>query len=538
MNTIISETWQLVKISFIHNYSLNSLRRGGAHRSRAIWAMVGLALLALFVVPFVVASAFGTAYLLAQYNMLETELVLAMLVTTLVALFFSIYKSPGFLFNLKDFDIMMAFPLRFQSILSSKFVMLYGSNSLLSLVFSVPMVIAYGVFAGSGPLFYVMAIIMLLFVPIIPMLVGSLFAFLLGMIASRFRAGNLVLIIGSCILITAIVAGSFLLQTVNISGDDIMAALTMINQTMAYYFPAQWFVNALAHGDVMSYILFIGISALVFVIFVWVFAKFFRSINSSMSEHYSRADYKMKSLSVGSPIQALYKKELRGYFSSQAYLMNTAIGVILLTLFVGSLIFVSPAQLASLMEIPLDFSAFMFPIVVGIFGFCLALTCTTAPSISLEGNSLWIPKSLPLSFNQIAISKLLLQLTVTVPFIIIDGVIAGVVCQIGIAETIGFIIAMLLFTVMVGLLGLIMNLWFPKFNWKSQMHAVKQSASVGLAMLCNMLLALVIIGVYIALGLLVNMMVAALVCSLIIAVIAGGMSLYLRSKGSLLFYKL
>lgn len=538
MNTIISETWRLVKVSFIHNYNLNSLRRGSAKRSRAIGALVGIIVLAVILVPFVFASAFGSAYLLAQYNMLETELLLAILVTTIVALFFSIYKSPGFLFNLKDFDIMMAFPLRFQSILSSKFVLLYGSNSLLSLAFSVPMVIAYGVFAGSGPLFYFMAVIMLLVAPIIPMLIGSLFAFLLGLIASRFRAGNLILIIGSLLLITAIVAGSFLIQTLRISGEDLMAAFTMINQTMAYYFPAQWFVNAVAHMDFISFILFVGFSTLVFFGFVWIFAKYFRTINSSMSEHYSRANYKMKSLSVGSPIQALYKKELRAYFASQAYLMNTAIGVILLTLFVGSLIFFSPAQIASLMEVPMDFSAFMFPMVIGIFGFCLAMTCTTAASISLEGHSLWIPKSLPLSFNQIAISKLLLQLTVTVPFIILNGVVAGIVCNIGTVETIGFIIAMLLLTVMVGLLGLIMNLWFPKFNWKSQMQAVKQSASVGLAMLCNILLALVIIGIYIAVGVLVNMLVAALVCSLLIALIIGGMYFYLYRKGSLLFYKL
>ncbi|MBW4081450.1 hypothetical protein [Paenibacillus sp. S150] len=95
----------------------------------------------------------------------------------------------------------------------------------------------------------------------------------------------------------------------------------------------------------------------------------------------------MKPLEASSPFHALYKKELRRYFSSSVYVLNTGIGMILLLVMSISLLFVSPGKLGELAAIPQLSHGLgtLAPFLVSLF---VTLSCTAPSSISLEGNHL------------------------------------------------------------------------------------------------------------------------------------------------------
>ena len=50
-----------------------------------------------------------------------------------------------------------------------------------------------------------------------------------------------------------------------------------------------------------------------------------------------------------------------------------------------------------------------------------SLSSTTHASISLEGKSLWIVKSIPVKIRTIFLSKVLVNLTLLIPFVLIGG---------------------------------------------------------------------------------------------------------------------
>ena len=60
------------------------------------------------------------------------------------------------------------------------------------------------------------------------------------------------------------------------------------------------------------------------------------------------------------------------------------------------------------------------PIVLASF---TLMTCTTHPSISLEGSNAWIMKTIPVSPVKIFLSKIMVNLTVSIPFSLVAAIL-------------------------------------------------------------------------------------------------------------------
>ncbi len=122
----------------------------------------------------------------------------------------------------------------------------------------------------------------------------------------------------------------------------------------------------------------------------------------------------MKALKVSTPLNALYKRELRRYFSSPLYVMNTAIGMILAVLASGALLFMGAAKVEQLLEIPGlaalagDFAPCSFHAGGDVLHHHVFRLAGGEPS-------LWLAKSLPVTPMLVFGSKILVNLTVTVP---------------------------------------------------------------------------------------------------------------------------
>ncbi|MEG1991495.1 MAG: hypothetical protein RR351_05345, partial [Christensenella sp.] len=66
-----------------------------------------------------------------------------------------------------------------------------------------------------------------------------------------------------------------------------------------------------------------------FAVFVLIVARVFNKINTSITTNRTASNYKMTALNETSPKRALYRKELKRYFSSSQYVLNTAAGPLL-----------------------------------------------------------------------------------------------------------------------------------------------------------------------------------------------------------------
>lgn len=256
--------------------------------------------------------------------------------------------------------------------------------------------------------------------------------------------------------------------------------------------------EALVNYDIFALIKFILISIVPFLIFVLVFSKTFKTINGKLSESYKKANYKVSKLETSSVIKSLVTQELRRYFATPIYVMNTAFGMVLLVVAAIATLFISKETLLEFLGYPEI--ANMIPVATLVFlVFAIGLSCTTNSSISLEGNRLWILKSLPIKPNDIFKGKIITNLIITIPASIIANILFFIGLKFDIKYLIFNLVISIIFAILSAVLGIIINLYFPKMEWTNPTTVVKQSASVSITILVILILTLVVVGVSVVL---------------------------------------
>ena len=97
----------------------------------------------------------------------------------------------------------------------------------------------------------------------------------------------------------------------------------------------------------------------------------------------------MKELKSSSILKNLYFKEVKRYFSSPIYVLNTSFGLILILIASIASIFYDKEQILAVFELSTNGQIFNLLVVAIIF--IAFVSNTTSSSISIEGN-LWILK--------------------------------------------------------------------------------------------------------------------------------------------------
>ena len=123
-----------------------------------------------------------------------------------------------------------------------------------------------------------------------------------------------------------------------------------------------------------------------------------------------------------------------------------------------------------------------------------------APSVSLEGKSLWLAQSLPVTAWQVIRAKLRMHLLLTGIPVALCCVCIAIACPFTVAQTALVLAVTVLFTVFSALLCLFLGLKMPNLHWTSEITPIKQGGAVALAMLSGMVYAALLAGGFFLIG--------------------------------------
>ncbi|WP_196000906.1 ABC transporter permease [Clostridium sp. 1001271B_151109_B4] len=496
----MSNLFILLKNSFINNTGINSLSKGvstSKEKKKLLISTATLVLIAIVICFMATSYSIGLATVLKPMGYLDLILIIAVLFSCILSFITSIYKAQGTLFSSKDYDVLMALPIKNSTILTSKILSLMSISYIGTALIIVPASIVYFIYNGSlSWIFFIILIIGLIFIPMLPIIAASIIAVAITFVSSRFKHKNIATTIVGMIAVLLIMIVLMNMQSyINafIANSD-----SIVNGLSRIYPPAMYLKEALVSYDIVSLIKFILISTVPFLIFVLVFSKTFKAINGKLSESYKKANYKVAELEASSITKALVTQELRRYFATPIYVMNTAVGMVLLVAAAIATLFISKETLAVFLGYPEIVNIIPIGVLV-ILVFTIGLSCTTNSSISLEGNRLWILKSLPIEPKDIFKGKIITNLIITIPASIIANIIFYIGLKFEIKYLIFNLIISIVFAVISAIIGIITNLYFPKMEWTNPTTVVKQSASVLVTILLVFILILVVVGVAVAL---------------------------------------
>lgn len=481
-----------------------------------------------FLYTFNVAKAYETS------GVLHLLMPMLMLTCSMIAFITTLYKASGLLFRFKDYEMLIALPIKTSTIIGSRILLLYIMNLLLNLLVMIPGCIAYGYIAHPTLSFYILFAISLLFIPLVPIIIATFIGTMISFIASRFKSVQLVSLIFTFGFLIAFILLSMQLEEIS---SEIIDLSQILMATIHKTYPlAVLYGIALNEQSLWAFFLFIGLSVFAFLLFVWCLSQTYTKLNTRLAASSSLTMYKERTLKTASPFVALYKKELKRYFSSSLYVLNTGFGVLLLVITSIIFVFSSDQSLEILLQTP-GLSQFLNSAMPFAISLCCIMSCTTACSISLEGNNLWIIKSSPIKAHTLFMSKVAVNLTIVFPAIFISSSLFAYSLKTTLLETVLLYLLPLSYTVFIALLGLLINLRFPTFNWSSETIAIKQS----LPSILTPFVGLISIGIAFIpfiFNFTFNLSTLALSTCLSLFLLSFLLYAYLRQKGTILLNKL
>ncbi|MGD9605669.1 MAG: hypothetical protein AB7V00_05935 [Bacilli bacterium] len=486
--------WILLKYNLIHTLSLNKLnsktKEGKVSLLMVILVIIGG--IFSFGIAFLYMFMFGSA--LNEGGFPQLILLMGIVAGFMFILLMTITKANSSLFRSRDYDLLMSLPLKPSVIIASKLVYILAINYMMFAMIYFPTIVVYAIFNQTGILFWSLMLPTFILVPLLPIAFSSLIAYLFGFITPKIKYKNLTSILLSLFVLSLFMYASF--QSSVIEEDPNAFALIMKGALGKIYYPGQIAFQGML-GNITDYLLFVAISVIPFIGFVWLLSKNYMGANSRGNSSYINKNYEMKPMQSSNQKKAMITKELKRYFGSSIYVLNTLVGPMMSTILLLFMIFGEQSLLSSIPagEVTPDVLSM---VIVAVATFAMGMTSTTASSISIEGKQFWILKSLPLSPQQIFQGKLFINYLISFPFVFINGVIALVVFKFSLWNALFMVLIPGLMVIVMSYAGLYFNLLLPRFDYDSDVKAVKQ----GMAVLMTMLVGFISCGLVIASGIL------------------------------------
>ena len=263
------------------------------------------------------------------------------------------------------------------------------------------------------------------------------------------------------------------------------------------------FGNA-ARGDVSSMLIMLAIGLVFFGAIYFIMSKTFMFIVTAKTggKHkvYKAKEQKSKKLS-----RSLLNKEFSFMFKTPVYLINAGIGSVFIlivtvvccfgiSVFNDVLPMLRDLSTQPGVEFPFNYINELIPfgiLVVPVF--CTAFSTLSTPSISIEGKTLWILKSLPIKPLEVFRAKLNMHVIYcSVPSVIFI-IFLGILCKESPLSIIAMVFGIIAFILLTSFFGLFIGTIRANLVWINITMPVKQSLAVGLSLLFNMLVAVIFI---------------------------------------------
>lgn len=463
---------------FLHTKDKKAQRKSAA--MAALWGVL-IALMAFY--------TGGLAYGLILLG--AGELIPAYLITiaSLLIFCFDLFKAGGVIFRQKGYDVLTSLPVNRSAIVISRFSRLYVEDLAVTLVVLLPGLGVYGCLLRPGIGFWSCAILTVLSVPLLPMAAAALIGALITGISSRMKHKSLAA--SGLSVLAVLLLLLFSAQLSSFEGavtPELLKELsaTVLSVLRKLYPPAVWLGEAMVSEHFLSTL---GSFAVMLGAFSAVAAGIslcFDAICRKLFVSSARHDYRLSTLNSHAPLYALWKRELQRYFASSIYVSNTIIGPLLGTALSVAVLLVGLDTLESALPVSIPLQALIPFGLAGIF----CLMTTTCTSISMEGSQWWITKSLPLETKTILDAKLLMNLSLTLPFYLVSELFLVIALTPSPLELVWLILIPAVLILFACVFGLAVNLRFPSFDWESEVTVVKQSTSSLLGGLGGFLVAL------------------------------------------------
>ena len=467
----------LIRIRLTSAFGRLTVGKNGAKAS--VGRMIAMIFVYLYLAATFLFVSFSVAVSLAPV-LIYMELdwlffTLFFLATFSIILLFGIFEVKSELFDAKDNDLLIPLPIAARDIFLSRLLTVLIYNYIEGAIVLFPAIGVYLAFGGGIAGLFGGLLGFLIF-PLLATAISAFLGYALAFVSARVKNRSAVTVVLTVLFLVLYFWGyNAMMQGLDAVFEDMSA----VGASLAAKLSFLRFIGELGTlSSLSSVLLVLGACGLVVTLsYLWLSKNYFAlakitPVTAGVSKKAARISERT------SPVRSLAKKELSRFLSSGTYITNTAIGL-LFELFLAGALLLKGRELIVMLIAELGLSVDGVALLaLGVLLSLVPMTYISAPALSLEGKSLWILKSLPLSARDVLTGKLLPHVTVSAPFHLVASVLMIVALVPSLPMALLLLLLPQLASVGYGAFGLFLNTLFPRFNYENEAQPIKQSLPV------------------------------------------------------------
>lgn len=458
---------------------------------------------------------------------------------TVVTSFFYIFNE---LFFSKDIAFVSALPISSRGLLTAKLIRIWLGEAGIALAICLPVVILYGVGQSQSVWFFVKALLLIPFIPMVPIAVVTLLSFLLIRVSALWKRREALTVVMSMVFLMVFMWADMQFSMMG-SGENSMNAMVLqlvLQQRSLWltlsglYPPIQLFVNGITLDHLQAGLQWIGFAALNLGVIALIVAALGGSYqrlavrqNETLTRMNARANKRADRHGQRTPLMAMYRREVREIFMVPIYATNCLASAVMFPIIALAMVLGAGSNAPELAALPKLLGLLPKPlitaIITGIFALTASVNMACSTAVSREGKRHEFYRTLPVAPASQLLAKLLMGLTIAVVCILPMAILAAIALPDFLWQiVIGFLCAMALMTVTTTL-SLMIDANHPKFGWKSETEAIKQNGIAAISMFGAMAAVMVSGGALYGLTVLGLSVTAALAIIVGMALVADGL---------------
>lgn len=456
------------------------------------------------------------------------------LIAVALAVFGSVFNTFASLYQVKDNDLLLSMPIPTVKILIARLFGVYTIGLMYELIVMIPSLLVWFLNAritAAGTLFSLLVPFVL---SIFVLTLSCILGYVVALFSSKLKRKNILTVFLSLVFLAAYYY--VYSQAYKVLQSILQNPQRIGNSVKSILYPFYCMGRA-AEGNVLSMLIFTAIMVLLFALVYLVLSHSFLKL-ATTDRGGAKAKYKERKITAVNADAALLRKELKRFLGSPNYMLNCGLGIVLMIIGAVALIIKTGDVRSVIGEMFTGYTQVILLSATAAVCMITSMCIITAPSVSLEGKSLWILQVLPVTAYQALKAKLKLHLRLTLPSAIILTAAVEFVLKPDLKFGLLMPVTVVMFVLFMALVGLCCNLMTPNLTWTNEIVPIKQGMSVMITLFGGWAAVVVFGLLYFAVRKLISPFAFLVIATGALAISSVALIHWMKTKGAEIFEKL
>ena len=445
--------------------------------------------------------------------------------------FGSVFNTYSSLYLGKDNDLLLSLPIPVNTIIAARLINVYLLGAMYSATALLPALAVDWIVNGLSAARVICGIGLFLIVTVIVLLLSCVLGWVVAKNSVKLKNKSFLTVLIALLFIGAYYFFYFkandlirdIILNAGIYGERIKGAAWALYQ-----------FGRIGEGSWAALGVCAAAAALLFALVWTALSRSFIKIATAGGKT-GKIKYTEKTVRQKTAFGALLQKEFSRFTSSPNYMLNCGLGVLLIPA-CGVLLLIKGREICDAINMLLSARPGSTEVVLCTMLCALSsMNDMAAPSVSLEGKSLWILQSLPVAPKTVLHAKASVQLILAGRPMLFASVCAVAVCNASLPVRLPLVSTPLLCVAFSALFGTAIGVKMPILHWTSELAPIKQGGAVAISLFGGWAVCLVLAGLYLVIGYKIGAALYLLIWSLLFAAASLLILRWINTKGSAAF---